>query len=331
MAQALQSPMESKILQANPSMTFRNGSYLYAVAKTKDGGSFTVTDGKRSISAPIRWAVGYGTGEVGQTFVLEYGGLFYESRVSYFAQAGRLDITVGHPREEPEILEEALGNWLGDAALMSCLQCHATAATTADRLQVDRMIPGVACEGCHGPGADHIEAVRSGTAKDSRKDSRIFNPGHLAPGRIADFCGACHRTPAQQEVMRVQGPENVRFQGYRLEGSRCYNPDDSRITCTACHNPHQPAELKPSVYDAKCVACHNGEANTSGARTAPSNATPAGLTEAKVTDANFARHCPVGKRECVTCHMPEVPVPGAHTRFTDHRIRVVRPNEAYPN
>jgi hypothetical protein len=29
--------------------------------------------------------------------------------------------------------------------------------------------------------------------------------------------------------------------------------------------------------------------------------------------------------------MPEVELPGAHFKFTDHYIRVVRPNEPYQN
>jgi hypothetical protein len=28
--------------------------------------------------------------------------------------------------------------------------------------------------------------------------------------------------------------------------------------------------------------------------------------------------------------MPKVELPGAHFKFTDHRIRIVKPGEAYP-
>jgi len=40
--------------------------------------------------------------------------------------------------------------------------------------------------------------------------------------------------------------------------------------------------------------------------------------------------CPIAKRSCVTCHMPKYSLPGAHFKFTDHRIRVVQPKEPYP-
>jgi hypothetical protein len=302
MAQALAPPEESTVLRAKPLLTLRRDSYVYQVVRSQGGGTFTVTDGERSISAPIQWAVGDGIGRVGQTFVIEYGGLFYESRVSYYAETGGLDITMGHALKQPEILEEALGNWLDDSAVVACLRCHATAATTRDHLQLDKMIPGVGCEGCHGPGGDHIDAIQTADAKDPR----IFNPGHLPPGRITAFCGACHRTTAHEKVQNLHGVENVRFQAYRLESSRCYDPADRRISCVACHNPHQTAERESSFYDARCVACHRSQ--------------PAAV-----------RRCRVGKRDCVTCHMPKVLVPEAHSRFTDHRIRVAHPNEPYPD
>jgi len=58
-------------------------------------------------------------------------------------------------------------------------------------------------------------------------------------------------------------------------------------------------------YDPKCQACH--QQGKTGAKT-----------------------CPVSKSKCVTCHMPKIELPGGHYKFSDHRIRIVRPNEPYP-
>jgi formate-dependent nitrite reductase cytochrome c552 subunit len=38
----------------------------------------------------------------------------------------------------------------------------------------------------------------------------------------------------------------------------------------------------------------------------------------------------VSKNNCVSCHMPKIELPGAHYKFSDHRIRIVKPNEPYP-
>ena len=35
----------------------------------------------------------------------------------------------------------------------------------------------------------------------------------------------------------MTGVANVRFQPYRLISSKCYDAEDSRIRCTACHDP----------------------------------------------------------------------------------------------
>jgi predicted CXXCH cytochrome family protein len=98
---------------------------------------------------------------------------------------------------------------------------------------------------------------------------------------------------------------NVRFQPYRLTNSKCYDPSDARIRCTACHDPHGPLETNVASYDRKCTGCHSAGAQ--------------------------AKICPVAKAGCVNCHMPKVELPGAHARITDHQIRVARPGDAYPN
>jgi hypothetical protein len=104
------------------------------------------------------------------------------------------------------------------------------------------------------------------------------------------------------------GLSNVRFQPYRIFNSRCYSTD-ARIGCTACHDPHGPLEHNAAFYDLKCLACHQ---------------------VSKTTEANV-RLCKIGKRDCASCHMPKIALPGAHFQFTDHRIRIVRPGAPYPN
>jgi hypothetical protein len=111
--------------------------------------------------------------------------------------------------------------------------------------------------------------------------------------------------------MRITDIHNVRFQPYRLEKSRCWNAADPRISCLACHNPHETVVSKASFYDSKCLACHA----LKGAKT---DSTPPGAA------------CPVSTKNCVTCHMPRYEFPEGHFRFADHDIRVVRPGAPYP-
>jgi hypothetical protein len=76
-----------------------------------------------------------------------------------------------------------------------------------------------------------------------------------------------------------------------------------------------------SSYDSKCTACHVlYRANPAGKQRDGQASKP----------ASAAKPCPVANERCVSCHMPKVELPAAHFRFTDHRIRIVKPGEAYP-
>jgi hypothetical protein len=125
--------------------------------------------------------------------------------------------------------------------------------------------------------------------------------GALTPEEMSDFCGQCHRTWSQVSLNGPRGVQNVRFQPYRLALSRCYDAADNRIRCTACHDPHHAIATSSAAYDVKCQACHSLNA------------------------------CKVGVKNCSGCHMPKVDLPGAHTSFTDHRIRIAKADEPYPD
>jgi hypothetical protein len=328
MAKALRWPVASEVLGQNQRLAFRKGRYLYEVRREGDSEVYSVSDGQRTIVVPILAAVGYGLGAVGQTFLLQYQGFLFESEVTYYDAIRGLDITPGHQGTTPAFLEGALGIRLPWRDQKSCFGCHATAAVTETELQLNRMLPGIHCEGCHGAGAAHIEAVKSGRTDDLQ----IFNPGSLRPSDLNDFCGSCHRTALAEKLLGVRGVQNVRFQGYRLARSRCYS-DDARITCTSCHNPHEPVVRTASSYDSKCLACHaatrsKGTAEGLSGRTLA--ASRKSTSERRVPSESPASACPVAKANCTSCHMPKIEVPGIHFKFSDHWIRIVKDASTYP-
>ena len=308
MAKALRRPEDSEVLRLNPRLAFKKGRFLYEVRREGNSEVYSVSDAQRTIVVPILAAVGYGLGAVGQTFLIRYQGSLFESEVTYYDAIHGLDLTPGHQNTTPEFLEGALGIRLPWRDQKLCLGCHSTAAASEAQLHLDQMMPGVRCEGCHGPGVAHVAAVKEGHVEDLR----IFNPGSLPPAALNDFCGSCHRTVLAEKLLGIRGVQNVRFQGYRLARSRCYAAD-RRITCTACHNPHEPLVRTASSYDSKCLACHSS---------ARSN-------ELATGDAH-ASTCPVAKENCTSCHMPKIEIPGTHFKFSDHWIRVVKSGSAYP-
>jgi hypothetical protein len=304
MARAIQLPEANPTLKTHPKMTFRKWSYSYTVETVDGKSTYSVTDGTNTISVPIR--LGFGTG--GQTWVLERQGKIYDSLVSYYPGIDGLDITLGEERITPHTLEEAMGRELKKSETRACFGCHATNAVINRKLSLETMVPGITCEHCHiGSSAHLLDALQG------QYDSAPPKLGKLSSEDVSTFCGQCHRT--WEAVMRGHfvGEINVRFQPYRLANSKCFDGTDPRISCLACHDPHQDIVRQDSAYDSKCLACHAASAQRSGS-------TPAG-----------AHQCPVAKADCASCHMPKVNLPGSHQAFTDHEIRVVKAGEPYPN
>ena len=317
MGRALESVAESRVLRSHPKMTFRAGQYLFEITRQGDQSIYSVSDGTRKVSVPILYA--FGQGKAGQTYVYEREGAFYESRLSYYREIDGLDYTMGYERTVPPSLEEALGRRQSPDETRGCFECHGTAGVSGRSLQLQHLTLGVSCESCHGPGREHVEAM------GARKlgDKRIFNPGRMSPDELSqEFCGSCHRSVEQVLSNRtLQGLHSVRFQPYRLFTSRGHEPSDPRLSCTACHNPHEDPREDAPFYDAKCFACHRSQASLKSPRVA----------RAEAADDRTAKPCPVSQKNCASCHMPKVELPGSHFKFTDHRIRVARPGEPVPN
>ena len=177
---------------------------------------------------------------------------------------------------------------------------------------MDKLTIGIRCEACHGPGGLHVAAGKAGEPAAKL----IFNPKRLSSDELTqEFCASCHRGNEEFSLLKSMEINNVRFQPYRIFQSKCYS-DDRRISCTACHDPHEPLKHDASYYDAKCMACH-----------ASKDAQAKNLEGA----ANLIAGCRVATKDCASCHMPRIEPPAAHFKFTDHYIRIVKPNEAYPN
>lgn len=309
MAHASMLGADSEILQSHERLTFRSGPYSYQIIRSQNVSNYSVTDGERTISSSLSWAFGFD--EVGQTYMIERNGKFYESRLSYYKSLDGLDFSPGHPHAIPRTLESAFGRPVYASEMPLCFGCHTTASTTSNKFDLGQAFHGVTCEACHGPGAEHVAAMKKGAIPAGLK--LIFNPRKLTPIESADFCGACHRTPWDVALAGSTGIFNIRFQPYRLESSRCWGKGDARITCVACHDPHQPLNHDLASYDERCLQCH---AATAGS---------------KATTEHPGAACPVDTRNCASCHMPKYEIPGMHSKFTDHRIRVVKNEKSFPD
>ena len=292
-----------------------NASYApfsYVVRADREALDYTVTNGSGKESQRLEWVMG--AGDLGQTFVYERDGLWYQSRMSAYAKPPFLDVTTGLKIDAGTDLIDALGRSLTPEELRHCFSCHTVHATSSRGFNPLHAELGLGCESCHGPGAKHAKKMMVGAAKSPGKtDLAIFNPSGLPPADSMDFCGACHRTfgDVTEAANQANDSSVVRFQPYRLEKSRCWREtQDARLTCVACHDPHEPLNRNAVAYDKHCLGCHM----------------------ANVAGNHAGKVCPTGaKDQCVSCHMPKVAVASMHGEFTDHFIRVVKTGEGFAN
>jgi hypothetical protein len=301
MARALLKP-DSKAELLGEGMAFRDGPWQYRIGRENGKPVYTVTDGKNTVSAPILWS--FGSGNAGQTYVLEHAGALYESRVSYYTRTKALDLTLGAMGSKATSLEMAAGRKMTTQDVAECFGCHSTGESPKAKFVMDTMHPGVQCGACHENAQRHETAMLS-------KGAAVLPPklAKLTAEETSELCGRCHRTWEQITINGPRGVGNVRFQPYRLTNSKCYDTEDRRISCVACHDPHTELDKRAENYDGRCKACHSPALKSLAAQ----------------------RICKVASTKCTECHMPKYEIPGSHMVFSDHRIRIARANETYPD
>ncbi len=294
MASALYTAGEAEILHKNPKLDYTLGRFTYSIDRKGGESVYTVSDGKDKFSLALRYAFGHGA--AGQTYLYQLEGRWFESRLSYYKETGRLDLTMGVPPGEPPNLKEAAGREMTPKDVAACFACHTTDSLSKGLVDFSELRAGIGCTNCHMQSAGHLKSM-----------APMKSLKTLTAEEQSEACGRCHRTWADIAANGPRGINNVRFQPYRLANSKCYDSEDRRIGCASCHDVHEPLEKNLAAYDDKCAACH-----AAGSKVA-------------------AKLCPKGKTDCASCHMPRFEMPGSHHQFTDHMIRIVRKNETYPN
>jgi tetratricopeptide (TPR) repeat protein len=257
----------------------------------------------------------FGSGDRGLTLVgRDDRGRPRELRLSAYPNATgpSWDLTSGH-RDRPADIEAYLGQPLTDDAVRRCLLCHVTdpkAALDASGPAVSER--GVGCETCHGPGGNHLIAVRARSP-----DLAIARPGLARGARLTALCAQCHSPRGRN--LTPDDPTSVRFQGTTLTWSRCFTESDDALDCATCHDPHGNVVTAIAHYEAKCLGCHAGAARPAAA------AAPRERTNSAGASTSLQTTCPVNPTKgCIGCHMPAVTGVIPHSFFTDHFIRVHR-------
>jgi hypothetical protein len=302
MTGAMSRASDSRFLRDHADLTFGAGRYAWSI-RTRDGiSTYTVSDGQRVLSAPVEWA--FGAGVLAQTYIAEREGNLYELPVSFYPSVAKADWTLGHDALPRATLEEAFGRKIDAAEARRCFGCHTTGAVWKSGPEPASLVPGVQCGQCHRHSEEHAASLGRGAASQMQKLSALDSE------QLGAVCAQCHPSWAETAAKGPHNVLNVRVQLYRLTNSRCYDSDDRRISCTACHNPHEALVTDVSYYDGKCLQCHAEAAAHAGTR--------------------MAKKCPMSGTGCVKCHMPKIEIATLHYSFTDHQIRIQRADGRYP-
>ena len=266
-----------------------------------------------------------GSGNATRSYLMQAGGFVTEMPLTWYVQREIWDMSPGY---------EASNSRFSRPATLECVTCHdGTPEHTEFTQNHYAELPlGITCERCHGPSAEHVEARLAGLEPETDVDPNTVNPAHLDRELQLSVCQQCHlegtsvfkagedpttfrpgeALAAHRSVFtrldQIEDPDDfgIASHGLRLAQSECFT--QSAMTCTTCHDPHQPtADFGPDAFNTVCQSCHGGEASPHEAVcTRPAADSPA---EAMTGD-------------CVSCHMQvggtsDIP----HVSFTDHWIR----------
>ncbi|MFN7731227.1 MAG: cytochrome c3 family protein, partial [Pirellula sp.] len=283
---------------------------------------------------PVSIAVGSGTR--GRSYLNVDGNTVWQSPISWYSNGNRWDVSPGYDFgmaiQRPTVAA-CLHCHLNDPEPV-------IESVNRFALPISPTQLSIGCERCHGPGQLHVQErlqssnpasvasqidAAASASDETAIDTSIVNPAHLSEDLQMAICGQCHLAGKARVVRRgrqlneyrpgmplelfinafVSAPE-AQFKNKavghfdQMLQSHCMTANGQRLTCTACHDPHEKAapEIATQRYNSICNACHQEK---------PCNA-PAETRQAQ-------------NDNCIHCHMPQNKNTNiAHTSFTDHRI-----------
>ncbi len=303
-------------LPADPSYSHAKSGRSYRIDR-RDGAYYlrrheTAPDGSEINVFEKRIDFVMGSGNHARTYLHRYPtGKMVELPLGWYAEnGGRLAMSPGY--------DQPAHNGFRREIPFECMFCHngyspiepGSDAPGRDPLFPGRLVEGIGCQRCHGPGRAHVDAVAN-QEPDAQVRQAIFNPAGASRERRLEVCMQCHlestarrlpysirrfdraafsyrpNEPLSDYVLHFDHPKGVRedkfeiaHAAYRLRKSACF--ERSEMTCTSCHDPHQVwrgAEARER-FSAACKSCH----------------ADAALRE-------VAGHA--SATDCIDCHMPQ--------------------------
>jgi len=222
-----------------------------------------------------------------------------------------------------------------------CAGCHATGVDPEKKTFVEM---GIACEACHGPGSNHVEAA------PGFEILTILQAARLTPAQASQICGSCHTRGRDKKggyafphsYQDHKGEANLRLHFDEVnptqgEGSEYFWPSgESKWSNQQYLDWKQSEHAKVGVV---CVTCHNIHSSKS-ALVSTEQQGP-GLLDTIISKTRLFEdrlckscHTTIQYRHahsihtfgsCVRCHMPKVAKIGEAGDAHSHTFRFMYP------
>jgi hypothetical protein len=268
---------------------------LYVEMQKRDSGLFQVVYFKGEEKAAIPFDIIIGSGTKGQSFMYWRDNRLFQMPLSYFTSVEKWANSPGFPRKVQ----------INRPITSRCLECHSTFAELItpfgqepEEFDHKKIIYGIGCEKCHGPGKEHIDFHMQNKKETSGRF--IVNTGALSRKQQLDLCALCHggrKQKTQPSFTYLPGDSLESYfdesgsnfglvdvhgnQHALLAASKCFQKSD--MTCTTCHDPHKNERGKLALFSERCMNCH---------KTPHKDIPGRSMSVAAI------------KKNCIDCHMP---------------------------
>ena len=210
----------------------------------------------------------------------------------------------------------------------ACFNCHVSQLsknydTKTDTYHTTWAEPGINCETCHGPGAEHIQAARAAPKDEALKDLKLIVTSTFRHDQMNSLCASCHA-----KMYPITGsftPGEAFFDHFGLIGleQADFYPDGRDLGENFTETTWR---LSPCVESGQldCIHCHTSSGRS---RFAGENANRACLPCHEPQVQNVAQHSHhkdgSSGAQCIACHMPMTEF--ARMRRSDHSMRPPMP------
>ncbi len=268
----------------------------------RDSSFYQVAHFKGIEKKAMRFDMVIGSGVMGQSYLNWRNDKLFQLPITYYTAADQWSNSPGFPTNRVLIDRPVTAR---------CLECHVTYAEGKSAgefepaaFEKDKIIYGVGCQKCHGPGAKHVEYH---TANPQEKSAKfIVNTAQLTPQQQIDACALCHSGNIEKTKPSFSFVAGQRLADYfkidttapvtnanldvhgnqvgLLKASKCFQLSKN-MSCGSCHNTHQNQRGQLEIFSQKCMNCHN--------------------TEAAVFNVPAHQPAAIVKQNCINCHMPQ--------------------------